>query len=80
MKLYRGVDEKTCKGYKKHGIKENTNFSTSLKVAKHWGKCIIEVNKTSNFKEDKDNYVYKDLKILDKTYLNKKPIKRFKIK
>ena len=77
MKLYRGVSEKVCKEYKK-GIPKGTKFTTNKKSAMMWGKCIIFKERNKNFELHKESRVFKELKMSERYYTNKKIIKRFK--
>lgn len=78
MKLYRGVPKKICDLYKKKGIPKNSNFSNNMKLARHWGSCVIVVNKSKIFAPYKENNrTYNQLNISDRDFKNTKIIKKF---
>ena len=81
MKIYRGVDKEKYNEYKKKGIPIGENFTNRLSGARNKGSCVIKLEKTNKFIQDKtQNKTFKRLNISERYYKNKKIIKRFKSK
>ena len=81
-KLFRGTSIKECMNYKKKEIPKGKEFTNRLVGARNKGVCVVQANFNKKIFEPnrKQNRTFKELKISERYYKNKKPIKKFKIK
>jgi len=79
MKIFRGVSDKELKEYLKKGIPKGKRFTTDILWARKYGKNVISTEfSKQKFNLDSQSETFKQLKIKEKYYLSKNPIKQFK--
>jgi len=79
MKLFRGISDKELKKISKQGIPTGKRFTTDIFMARKHGKNIISIKSSKQkFELDPQSETFKLLKIKERYYKTKKPIKHFK--
>jgi len=79
-KLFRGISDKELKEFLGKGIPKGKRFTSDVFMARKYGKNIISVDfSDKKFKLDmKESDSFSRLKIKERYYKTKKPIKQFK--
>jgi len=79
---FRGISKKEFLSYNKEGIPSGKKFSTNINTARRWAEYhkgkLIAINSKQVKEVKEDNSIFKLLKLKEKIYINKKPIKNFK--